>query len=397
MRESMLPQGGGNLFQAIKAKRAEATSRGIRVLSLSIGQPSGPALKSARLAAAGAVMSDDESMHEYQDNGSPGVPDFAKKFVAGHLTINLEGKDVGYLPIPGIKPMLGLIPMACGPKLRTVVTTTNPGYPTPKDWCKYLGLNVFEPTMNPNNKFLFDPDELITAGGMTPPGLVMMNYPHNPSGAAANAEWLVLLCQHCEKMGIRLFNDAAYLALSYGEPVSLAEVAVNFPNLSWAEAYSASKLIGNGTGWRVGAMVGSTDFIADIKTIKGNTDSGFAAPMAAGALYALEHDIRSIGEVRNLYQRRVSLLCKILLEAGMRPALEPKAGFFTLWQAPKYAFGKEVKNAKEFNFAMIEGDGKTGVVGVHFHPYIRYAVASADVEAIADDIRAVFAKAQVGY
>ena len=293
--------------------------------------------------------------------------------------------------------MLGLIPMACGPKLRTVVTTTNPGYPTPKDWCKYLGLNVFEPTMNPNNKFLFDPDELITAGGMTPPGLVMMNYPHNPSGAAANAEWLVLLCQHCEKMGIRLFNDAAYLALSYGEPVSLAEVAVNFPNLSWAEAYSASKLIGNGTGWRVGAMVGSTDFIADIKTIKGNTDSGFAAPMAAGALYALEHDIRSIGEVRNLYQRRVSLLCKILLEAGMRPALEPKAGFFTLWQAPKYAFGKEVKNAKEFNFAMIEGDGKTGVVGVHFHPYIRYAVASADVEAIADDIRAVFAKAQVGY
>jgi hypothetical protein len=56
-----------------------------------------------------------------------------------------------------------------------------------------------------------------------------------------------------------------------------------------------------------------------------------------------------------------------------------------------------MKDAEAFNFAMIEGDGKVGVVGVHFHPYIRYAVASADVETIADDIKAAFAKAEVSY
>ncbi|MDP6689064.1 MAG: hypothetical protein QF384_06180, partial [Alphaproteobacteria bacterium] len=46
------------------------------------------------------------------------------------------------------------------------------------------------------------------------------------------------------------------------------------------EAFTAAKLIGNGTGWHVGAMVGSADFIADMKEVKGKTDAGFVAAMA---------------------------------------------------------------------------------------------------------------------
>jgi LL-diaminopimelate aminotransferase len=399
MLESRLPPGGKNLFQEIKAQRLEAKKLGIQLIDLSIGQPSGPALLSARKAAAIAVMSEEESMHEYQDNGSPGVPDFAKRFVAGHVNVSLDGKDVDYLPISGIKPILGLIVLACGSDLRVVATTTNPGYPTPKVQCGYLNRPVFEPDINPGNKFLFNPKEL-TADFVplaTDIGLVMMNYPHNPSGAVANKDWLRLLCQHCEANGIRLFNDAAYAAMSYGESLCLADVATDFPDLSWAEAFSASKLLGNGTGWRVGAMVGSPDFMGDIKTIKGNADSGASAFSMAGALHALENDEESIQNVVDLYQRRASLLCRILLEAGMHLALEPRAGFFTLWQAPKRAFGQEMRSANEFNATMIVGDGKVGLIGAPFAPYVRYSVAYTDVEAIASDIKAAFAKAEVSY
>ena len=70
--------------------------------------------------------------------------------------------------------------------------------------------------------------------------------------------------------------------------VTLAEVAVDYADLSWAEAYTAAKLIGNGTGWHVGAMVGSSDFIGDIKEVKGKTDAGFVAPMAAGVIAGLK-------------------------------------------------------------------------------------------------------------
>lgn len=316
--------------------------------------------------------------------------------MAGHLKKGFyeEGADVDFLPIPGIKPMLGVIIEACGAGLKVVATTTNPGYPTPRDRCRSLGKGVFEPEMTPENKFLFDPRDFVRVMSSSLPGLVMMNYPHNPSGAVANREWLESLCQWCEKNGTRLFNDAAYSALSYGESITLTDVATSFPNLSWAEAFSASKLIANGTGWRVGAMAGSPDFIGDIKTVKGNIDSGFAAPLAVGALYALENEKVLIRAVAERYQRRVSLLCQILTNAGMRLALEPQAGFFTLWQTPKRAFGKEIKDARDFNFTMIEN---AGLVGVHFPPYIRYAVASANVEAIADDIKAAFASARVSY
>src|SRR5512138_3703424 len=109
MRKSYLPAGGVNLFQAIKAKSREAEAAGQKLYRLSIGQPAGPALLSARKAASEAVMSDLESMHEYQDNGSPGVPDFARRFVQAHFNFSLAGKEVEYLPIPGIKPMLGLV------------------------------------------------------------------------------------------------------------------------------------------------------------------------------------------------------------------------------------------------------------------------------------------------
>ena len=66
MRNSRLPQSGGNLFQTIKAWCVEAESKGQKLIKLSIGQPSGPAFEMARAACATRVMSTEECVHEYQ-------------------------------------------------------------------------------------------------------------------------------------------------------------------------------------------------------------------------------------------------------------------------------------------------------------------------------------------
>jgi LL-diaminopimelate aminotransferase len=391
MRESRLPAGGTNLFQAIKAKRAEAAAQGIEIINLSIGQPTGPALLSAREKAAEAVMSESESMHGYQDNISPGVPNFAQKFVQQHVDCKLAGRDVAFLPIPGIKSILGLVVLACGAAEKTikVATTTKPGYPTPADWCRYLRAPHYSLPLNPENEFRFRIKD-IRAGT----SLLMVNYPHNPSGQIATEEWWTTLCSFCEQNKIRIFNDDPYYMLSHStDSRSLTEVALDFPDLSWAEAFSASKIINNGTGWRIGAMVGSPDFIQDIATIKGNTDSGFVAPMAAGVLHSISCDQGSVAACKKIYGQRIKILIDILIKNGMRLAVEPRAGFFTLWKRPDRAFGEEVKNAEHFNFLMIE---KTGVVGVHFDPYIRYAV-TGDVEEMAGAIEEAFSKAKVSY
>lgn len=389
---SMLPEGGVNLFQGIKEASARAEAMGITLVRLSIGQPEGWPLESAMEAAAEAIKSRKQSMHEYQDNGSPGVPGFSERFVQAHVKNSLDGKNVAYLPTPGTKPMLTLFSEACGGVDRklTIAMMTNPGYPTPKDWARtYLHHDVYELPLNPENNFRFSVKDI-------PQGtdLVMINYPHNPSGQVATREQLEELCQYCQNHGIRLVNDAAYMALSHtDESSSLTDVAVDYPGLSWIELFSSSKTLGNATGWRIGAAVGSPIFIKDFGIIKGNTDSGFAAPLAAGVLYAVENDKAGIEANRAKYERRLRILTNILKGNGMKLAVEPVAGFFTLWQSPRFAFGEEMEDAADFNTRMIN---QTGIVGVPFHPYMRYAVC-VDVEAAADKIDAGFKKAGVSY
>lgn len=399
MRESRLQTSQTNLFQKIKAQCARAEENGKTLYRLSIGQPRGPALLSARRAAAEAVMSDQECMHEYQDNGCPGAPNFARDFVHAHFSscpdpAFMKDDEISYLPIPGIKPMLGLIPKACGGigghKI-SVYTMTSPGYPTPADQARYLGMIHSSLPTIPENQFRFSPSDI--CDGIA--DLVMTNYPHNPSGQVATQDWWMEMCEFCQKYNIRIFNDAAYAILIHDrkEACCLTEVATSFPKLSWAEAFSASKVIGNGTGWRVGAICGSPDFVSDIATIKGNTDSGLFAPAAAGVLAAMKNDRASIEEYRQTYERRIEILVGLLRASGMKLAVEPRAGFFTLWLAPTEAFGEGVIGGEQFNNVMIEN---AGIVGVPFGQYIRYAVTSP-IEEWRDHIFDSFRRARVSY
>ena len=48
MRGSRLPPGGENVLQTIRARRAVAEERGVKLLDLSIGEPRGPSVSSRR-------------------------------------------------------------------------------------------------------------------------------------------------------------------------------------------------------------------------------------------------------------------------------------------------------------------------------------------------------------
>ena len=391
MRKSRLPPGGKNKFQAIKAARQKLKDAGKPVYDMSIGQPEGPALLSTRKAAAEAMLSDKQEMFEYQDNGSPVVPDFARRFIQAHTPrLLIPGDDLAFLPAPGLKSMMGLIMLACGSygNYIKVGNMTEPGYPTPADWGRYLGVNQYALPLNPANGFRFMPTDITEDTD-----LVMANYPHNPTGQYATEEYWRQVCQHCEEHDVRLFNDGAYNILAHASAsCTLAQVAVDFKKLSWIEGDSASKE-GDATGLRIAALVGSPDFIADLATIKGNTDSGFVAPMAAGVIHTLEHDRSSIEAFRKVYEQRLARLISILKARGMRLAVYPGAGFFTLWHTPKFAFGQRIETAEEFNLLMME---RKGIVGVPFEPYIRYSV-TGDIEAIASAIMIAFDEAKVSY
>jgi aspartate/methionine/tyrosine aminotransferase len=399
---------GGNLFQLIKEWMNNYDGIPIK---LSIGQPSGPAPKTVRHAASAAMLSENESMHEYQDNSSLGCPEFTENFVRANLSLaakklNLDIKIGSTLPIPGIKPMLGLVIMACRnkPSDRVIILTdTNPGYPTPKVMAGQLGYENCHAdlTLNAQNGFtpalqdIHDTFSKITGSEVFVSRLMMMNRPHNPTGQIMTADKWREICGYCMINKIRLFNDGAYTLLDHsGEHCPLALIAPEFPGLSWVEAYSASKL-GNMTGLRIGAMVGSRDFIDDIAQIKGDVDSGFCAPQAAGVNALATTNMEYVDQVRAKYAHRLRILDGILNDNGMHQAVESNSGFFTFYHAPSYAFNKKTRNGKEFNQIMIEN---TGLVGVHFGEYIRYSVSTCNFTI--EDNKAItnaFNRARVSY
>lgn len=400
-RGKWLPEAGENLFQQVKKETVAAEARGRKIYRLSIGQPRGSALSSARAEAARVIQLDDPRVHSYQDNGCEYIPDFAERFVRGHFPHRMmafsEG-EIAFLPTPGTKPMLGLVALSCGAEqLReklAVFTHTNPGYPTPKVQAGYLGVSHRHLQISLENGFLPDPEDIVLTG--MEQAVIMVNFPHNPSGVIATRDYWRKLCAFCVKHGIRLVNDAAYASLAFSQDnVMLAEVAHEFPGLSWLEFYSASKILGNACGWRVGAVAGSPDFIADFARIKGETDSGFNAALAAGALFAIENDQASIADIRRDYVIRMDILRELIAECGLRLAIVPQAGFFALCHLPRKAFGIDVEDAYHFNRLLIEN---TGVVGVHFHPYLRFSTcAPLENEAFVASVREGLLSANVEY
>jgi aspartate/methionine/tyrosine aminotransferase len=175
---------------------------------------------------------------------------------------------------------------------------------------------------------------------------------------------------------------------------------VDYEHLNWIEAFSASKA-GNFTGWRIGAAIGSKKFMMDFKKIKGNSDSGFNAALAAGVLHQFTEGRQEIDDYAHTLKVRLDALKEILdHDAGFNIPAEPQAGFFILCDAPKEAFEVKVETAEQFNNLMID---KTGVVGVPFDDgdchWIRYAVCTQDIlnHNIQSRLRDAFTKAQVGY
>jgi aspartate/methionine/tyrosine aminotransferase len=172
----------------------------------------------------------------------------------------------------------------------------------------------------------------------------------------------------------------------------LTDVAVNWPDLNWAEGFSASK-VGNFCGWRVGAMVGTPEFMADITKEKGEHDSGLAAAMAIGVDEVIRRHPEYLIQVRNLYGERIHTLKTICTAAGMRVEFDPQGGFFLLFECPKEAFGRKIESPTDFNSLMIE---KTGIVGVPFAgKYIRYTVAGTDVVDLETELSEKFSLAKI--
>ena len=396
-----IPAAGINLFQLIYVLIREYKEKtGKEPLNLSLGNPDGVPPENLRRLQAQYALDPGYDYHTYAEDKN--LLKFAEGMVALHGGIEVsEHSHLRALPIAGIKTASALIPLACGLHLPDKarrksfrVASNLPAYDVIGTWSdSYLGSNrtvwplVSADNMRLNVSRLKD---ALKRDHADRADLVFTIRPGNPAAVGASvADWKELIA-FCLEKGMRLVNDAAYAGLVSGKShVPLAQVAKDYPDLEWLELYSVSKSY-NDPGARLGAMVGSKDFVEDYTLVKGNTDSGpVPSVMAAYGEFFSDRAAakRALNDIRGLYEKRVASLVPKLRAAGLQPACATEAGFFTLWKVPQSVLGQKLPREgrhEAFNRLVIS---ETGIVGVHFagiaedgsaDPLIRYAVC-ADV------------------
>ncbi|MBI4370455.1 MAG: pyridoxal phosphate-dependent aminotransferase [Elusimicrobia bacterium] len=397
---------GINLFQLIYILiRDYSQKSGLPPLNLSLGNPDGVPPQAILNLQARFVQNPAYPYHTYAEDNN--IHRFTQGMVSLHGHIRFEEYDhLKAVPIPGIKGATTLLPLACGLRLSSAnqpgrfrVVSNMPAYDVFGVWSQYLGIErIVWPLASHDNmrlNFNFLKDALKKAP-VDRPNLIHVIRPGNPAAVGATAlEWRMLI-EFCLERGIRLVNDAAYAGLAGDKHTPLALIAKDYPELEWLEMYSVSKSFSD-PGARLGAIVGSKDFVEDYVLVKGNTDSGpVPSIMAAyGEFFEDQPDAarRCLDDLTRLYVKRLQYIVPSLKNAGLQEACATEAGFFTLWKAPKQVFGIDLSEySRTRNLSPSEGFNRlviseTGIAGVHFEgpiidgqsdSLIRYAVC-ADV------------------
>jgi alanine-synthesizing transaminase len=139
---------------------------------------------------------------------------------------------------------------------------------------------------------------------MTPgPRLLMLNYPHNPTGIVASRDFFVQVVELAERYGFMVVNDFAYaritfdgyVAPSFLEVPGAMDVGVEFG--SFSKSY-------NMAGWRVGYCVGNPEIIEGLGKIKGYYDYGIFSPIQIAGIMAMRDCGEDIAAQVQLYENR---------------------------------------------------------------------------------------------
>jgi len=316
------------LFAEIDRKKKAAIAAGRPIINLGIGDPDTPTPAFIIEAAQRAVA--DPATHQYAlDRGDARFREAIARFFEKRFGVPLD-PDTEILPAQGTKDTLSHLPMAMlNPG--DVGLSPDPGYPVYHPSIRFAGGEVVRFPLEADRGFL--PDlEAIGADVLARAKLIYLNYPNNPTAAAAPRAFYEQAVAWARAHDVLIAQDAAYSEVYFEEPpVSILQVdgardvAVEF--------HSLSKTF-NMTGWRVGWVAGNADVIASLVALKSNMDNGvFTAMQWAGAAALDGYDRPEIHDLRAMYRRRRDALVAALEAAGLE-VNRPEATFYVWVTCP---------------------------------------------------------------
>ncbi len=215
-----------------------------------------------------------------------------------------------------------------------------PAYPVYERGTLFANGNVYPVKLKEEDKFLLRLDK-VPQEILKKTKIVWINYPHNPTGATADKEYLKDIYQICKENDIILCSDECYAEIYFEEkdrPPSILEIGED----NVVAFHSLSKRSGM-TGYRTGFVAGDEKIIQKYK--KYRASFGVATPdFIQQAAKAAWSDDKHVKERNNIFNQKRNLFIDFFNRIGLE-YLYPKATFYFWIKSPKNIPVKEYVKA----------------------------------------------------
>ncbi|MGF1480684.1 MAG: aspartate aminotransferase [Cyanophyceae cyanobacterium] len=312
------------VFARLDELKARAREQGLDLIDLGMGNPDGAAPQPVVEAAIAALANPDN--HGYPP--FEGTASFRTAITQWYercydVTLNPDSEA---LPLLGSKEGLSHLALAyVNPG--DLVLVPSPAYPAHFRGPLIAGGELYPLILKAEQDWLIDlaaiPEDVAQRAK-----ILYFNYPNNPTTATAPREFFADMVAFARRYEILLVHDLCYAELAFDgyQPTSLLElpgakeIGVEFHTLS--KTY-------NMAGWRVGFVVGNSDIIQGLRTLKTNLDYGIFAAIQTAAQTALQLPDIYIKQVQERYRQRRDFLIEGLAELGWQ--VPPSKATMYLW------------------------------------------------------------------
>jgi alanine-synthesizing transaminase len=202
------------------------------------------------------------------------------------------------------------------------VVVGDPAFPIHVYGPALAGANVISAALGNDDAFL----ERIAyvLGHLYPrPKLLVLNYPHNPTGMTVGPCFFEDVVSLSERFGVSIIHDFAYAETCFDRYTAPSFLAARDAKEAGVEFTTLSKQY-NMAGWRIGFCAGNAGMIEALSTVKGYYDYGIFQPIQIASIIAMRHCEKDIGTQARRYQSRRDVVLEGCRRLGWNAPKRPR-------------------------------------------------------------------------
>ena len=361
---------GQKMFQ-ILAKAKELETAGNDVIHLEIGDPDFNSPKIAKDALKRCL--DKNITHYVQSSGLPELKD---------ACISATEKSRGFSPsyeqllITSGANIQIYLAISCLLNPGDEIILSDPSFVSYTSIIKACrGVPVYIP-LQEKDSFRLNPEEVKRKINNKTKAIIV-NSPHNPTGAVLNRERIQELYRLCDKYGIYLISDEVYGRMIFNDSqagfysASQIDHCLNRTIL----IHSFSKTFAM-TGWRIGAVTGPKDIIKRMQLLFETITSCVPPFIQLAAAEVLKHGGQVSLEMINEYQQRRDLLVDGINQIDDISCMKPEGTFYAFANIKNY-----ISSSVQFSNNLLEKRNVATCPGIYFgtkgEGYVRFCFATS--------------------